>query len=103
VIALVRFSGGPPWDCAKERIVDVGHDQMPADDRRQYLYMIDDPSAINLLNVEADRIEVRLGMRFEEGAYNRIADVAPDSWKETPAIRKVTVEYVAPPQVLSQE
>ena len=102
VIALVRFSGGPPWDSSK--IVRVGQEQMPVDDRRQYLYQIDDPTAINLLNVEADRIEVRIGMRYEEGAYNRLApDIAPDSWKETPAIRKVTVEYVAPPQVLTQE
>jgi hypothetical protein len=101
VIALVRFSGGPPWDSSK--IIHVGQESMPTDDRRQYLYQIDDPTAINLLNVEADRIEVRIGMRFEEGAYNRLADVTPDSWKETPAIRKVTVEYVSPPQVLSQE
>ena len=76
---------------------------MPTDDRRKYLYQVTDPSAINLLNVEADRIEVRIGMRFEAGAYDRLADVTPDSWKETPAIRKVSVEYVAPPQVLSQE
>ena len=102
VIALIRFSGGPAWD--SDKIIHVGQEQMPTDDRRQYLYQLDDPTAINLLNVEADRIEVRLGMRFEEGAYNRLApDIAPDSWKETPAIRKVTVEYVAPPQVLTQE
>jgi hypothetical protein len=102
VIALVRFSGGPAWDA--DKIIHVGQEQMPSDDRRQYLYQIDDPTALNLLNVEADRIEVRIGMRFEAGAYDRLApDIAPDSWKETPAIRKVTVEYVAPPQVLTQE
>jgi hypothetical protein len=101
VVALIRFSGGPAWD--SDKIIKVGQEQMPSDDRRQYLYQLDDPTAINLLNVEADRIEVRIGVRFEAGAYDRLADVAPDSWKETPAIRKVTVEYVAPPQVLTQE
>ena len=32
-----------------------------------------------------------------------VKEIAPDNWKETPAIRKVVVEYVAPPQVLYQE
>lgn len=98
---LLRFSGGPPWD--SDKIVHVGQDLMPTDDRRQYLYQLSDPTAPNTINVEADRIEVRIGVRFGNLAYDRTAQIAPDSWKETPAIRKLVVEYVAPPQVLSQE
>ena len=100
-MALIRFSGGPAWD--SDKIIHVGTDAVPAEDRRKYLYQITDPKAENLLNVEADRIEVRVGVRFDKGAYDRIAQIAPDSWKETPSIRKVVVEYVSPPQVLTQE
>ncbi len=42
-------------------------------------------------------------VRFDQGAYDRVAQVAPDHWKESPWIKKVTVEYVAPPTVLYQE
>jgi hypothetical protein len=102
VVALVRFSGGPLWDDSK-RVIRVGEEGMPTDDRRKYLYMITDPTAINLLNVEADRIEVRMGVRYANGAYDSTAEFSPDYWKETPEIRSVKVEYVAPPQVLTQE
>jgi hypothetical protein len=102
VVALIRFSGGPLWDDSKH-IIHVGEEAMPTDDRRKYLYQITDPTAINLLNVEADRIEVRMGVMYVKGAYDGLAQSAPDYWKETPEIRGVTVEYVAPPQVLTQE
>jgi len=101
VVALIRFSGGPAWDA--DKIIHVGQDQIPAEDRRKWLYQITDPKAENLLNVESDRIEVRLGVRYDKGAYDRTAQIAPDSWKESPQIRKVVVEFVAPPQVLTQE
>lgn len=102
VLALVRFSGGPAWDTS-DRIIRVGQEPMPNDDRRKYIYEIADPKAENLLNIEADRVEVRIHVRFAQGAYDRFADVAPNAWKETPWIKKVVVEYVAPPTVLSQE
>ncbi len=101
IIALVRFAGGPPWDSAD--VILVGQGAMPSTDRRKHLYEIADPKAENLLNVESDRCEVRLLIRFVTGAYDRFADVAPDNWKETPRIQKVVVEYVAPPQVLYED
>ncbi len=42
-------------------------------------------------------------VRFAGGAYDRVADVAPNAWKESPWCKKVVVEYVAPSAVLSQE
>jgi len=102
VVALVRFSGGPAWDA--DKIIHVGQDAIPTEDRRKWLYQITDPKAENLLNVEADRVEVRIGVRFDKGAYDPFGQaIAPDYWKESPQIRKVVVEYVAPPQVLTQE
>ncbi len=103
VVALVRFSGGPPWDAAEPVLRNVGSDPLPDDDRRKYLYLITHPEDLNLLNVEADRIEVRFMVRFAKDAYDREAQIAPDEWKQTPWIRKVVVEYVAPSSVLSQE
>jgi hypothetical protein len=101
VIALVRFSGGPEWD--SDRIVRVGQEPIPATNRRGWLYEISDPKAENLLNVEADRIEVRLAVRFAKGAYDRDMTPRPNEWKQSPWIEKVVVEYVAPSSVLSQE
>lgn len=101
VLALVRFSGGPEWD--SDRIVKVGQQELPKENRRGWLYEISDPAAENLLNVEADRVEVRLMVRFARGAYDREATPRPNEWKETPWIQRVLVEYVAPSAVLSQE
>lgn len=102
VIAHVRFSGGPEWDA--DRIIRVGQQQMPgAADRRNWIYEIIDPKAENLLNVEADRCEVRMLIRFAKGAYDRFVTPASDDWKDTPEIRKVVVEYVSPSAVMSQE
>lgn len=102
VIAHVRFPGGPEWD--SERIVRVGQQQMPAaSDRRNWIYEIADAKAENLMNVEADRIEVRMLIRYARGAYDRTVTPPPDSWKDTPEVRKVVVEYVAPSAVMSQE
>jgi hypothetical protein len=101
-VALLRFSGGPAWDA--DRIIHVGQEGIPYTDRRKWLYQITDPKAENLLNIEADRIEVRLGVRYARGAYDPFGlAIAPDSWKETPEIRRIVVEYVSPPQVLTQE
>jgi hypothetical protein len=102
VVALVRFSGGPAWDA--DKIIHVGQEPIPTEDRRKWLYQIVDPKAENLLNVEADRVEVRIGIRYDKGAFDPYGTaIAPDYWKESPQIRKMVVEYVAPPQVLTQE
>jgi hypothetical protein len=76
---------------------------MPRDDRRGWLYLITDQKAENLLNVEADRVEVRLMVRFDRGCYDRDGSPRPNEWKETPWLKRVVVEYVAPSSVLSQE
>lgn len=101
VLALVRFSGGPAWD--SDKVIRVGQQTIPDAGRREWLYEISDPKAENLLNVEADRVEVRLMIRFARGAYDRGASPRPNEWKQTPWIQRVLVEYVAPSSVLSQE
>ena len=102
VIALVRFAGGPPWDTVD--VIDLeGGEAVPRTQRHRYLYSITKPENLNLLNVESDRVEVRLLVRFARGAYDRFAEVAPDNWKESPWVQKVTVEYVAPPQVVYED
>jgi hypothetical protein len=101
VLALVRFSGGPAWD--SERIIKVGQETLPKEGRAGWLYQIVDQTAENLLNVEADRCEVRMLVRFDKGAYDRTITPRPNEWKQTPWIKKVVVEYVAPSSVLSQE
>ncbi len=101
VIALVRFEGGPAWD--SDQVVRVGQDMIPETERRKWLYEITDPTAENLLNIESDRLELRFLVRFNQGAYDRFADVAPDFWKQTPWIQQAVVEFVAPPSVIYED
>ncbi len=101
VLALVRFAGGPEWDA--DKIVRFGQEGAPTTDRHKYLYEIRTPEELNLLNVESDRVEVRMLVRFAQGAYDHTQQIAPDEWKQTPEIRKLTVEFVAPTSVLNQE
>jgi hypothetical protein len=82
----------------------------PKLDRRSKIYEIraTNKNELNLLNVESDRLEVRLLVRYANGAYRRryeltASDPLPNSWKESPWVKKVSIEYVAPTLVLSQE
>jgi hypothetical protein len=101
VLALVRFSGGPAWDSTD--VVRLGQEEIPRGDRSKHLYLINRPEDLNLLNVEADRIEVRLMVRFDRGAYDRTADERPNHWKNSPWIQRVRVESIAPALVIYQE
>ena len=103
VLALVRFAGGPAWDSDKVIRLPGEQSRIPKENRAGFLYEIADPKAENLLNVESDRIEVRLMARFAKGAYDRTLAPRPNEWKETPWFKKVVVEYVAPSAVMSQE
>jgi hypothetical protein len=101
VRALVRFDGGPAWDEGK--IIRVGVDAIPETDRRAYLYEIADPKRPEMLNVQSDRIEVRMFFVYEAGAWDPTADVATDAWKETPWIKSVRLEHLAPTTVEASE
>ncbi|MCG3134064.1 MAG: hypothetical protein HMLKMBBP_01350 [Planctomycetes bacterium] len=102
VVTLLRFQGGPAWD--SDDVIRLGEQDMPKDDRRKHLYLLAKPEDLNLMNVESDRLEARVMVRFAKDAYNRFtSEKAPDAWKQTPAVRKISVEYVAPATVLSQE
>jgi hypothetical protein len=105
---MVRFEGGPRWD--SEDVIELGGDdfmsRMPQDHPERHLYLIKDPHLPNRLDIRSDRIEIRVLYRYHEGAYERSDDpdhVMPDEWKETPRLKALRIEYVAPVTVLYHE
>jgi hypothetical protein len=98
---LVRFAGGPAWD--SDKVLRLDSDPMPDKDRNRWLYEISDPTKMNLLNVQSDRIECRVFFTYEKGAWNTDISPCSDAWKETPWLQAFRIEYMAPAGVLTTE
>jgi hypothetical protein len=101
IALLVRFEGGPTWD--SDRVIELGTDPMPREDRASYLYLIKEPHEANRLNVRSDRIQIRVLFPYLLGAYDRSVEPMPDEWKDTPRLKALRIEYVAPSTVLYHE
>jgi hypothetical protein len=101
---LVRFDGTPDWDSdnifsVSEGYVVSGDAESFDRDPKSFLYMVDNPHDANRLNIQADFVEVRFLFQYREGAYNIMDDAPMDSWKDTPWIKALRLEYVAPDTV----
>jgi hypothetical protein len=103
---LVRFDGGPNWD-EDRKFVELGVDAMPTTDKKSYLYLITNPHEENRLDIRSDRIEVRVLFVYQPGAYQRSEEgddfVMPNEWKDTPRLKALRIEYIAPKTVLYHE
>jgi hypothetical protein len=104
VKVLVRFDNSPPWD--SENIYSVkegrpvsGRLEDFATNPKSFLFQIDDPHEINRLDLQADLIEIRFACQFEAGAYDLTKDPNGNSWKDSPWIKALRIEYVAPETV----
>jgi hypothetical protein len=98
---LVRFDGGPDW--GSDKIVELGTDDIPREAPESHLYLIKNPAEKNMLNMRSDRIEIRVLFPYDAGAYDRLVDPMPDEWKDTPRLKALKIEYVAPMTVLHHE
>jgi hypothetical protein len=58
-----------------------------------------DESNANRIGMQGDSIEVRAYFEYEPGAFQ--PDFTSDSWKETPVLESVSMQYFAPNRVLS--
>ena len=59
-----------------------------------------------VITLGLDRAVTRfIPIYHEQGAYDRFSakTTVPDEWKQTPEVRKLVVEFVAPTTVLNQE
>ena len=59
----------------------------------KFLYAMEDSRADNLINLQADRIEVRIFMIYEDSAFNW-EDPSAIGWKSTPQVQSFGIEYV---------
>lgn len=57
------------------------------------LYQFDDPAEDNILNVRADKIEIRAFFTYPQGAY------MTDIWKSTAILDSIELDYCRPPIV----
>jgi hypothetical protein len=101
VHVFVRFDGTPDWD--SDRIYDVSSDRVKGGDRddferspKRYLFEIKKPHGENRLMVQADRIEVRIQFEYTRGAFDDTATPPPDSFKRSPWLQALRIEYAAP-------
>jgi len=104
VEVVVRFDGTPDWDSSK--VHDVNAEEAvggTAEDARRhprrYLHRISGPSIENRLDVQADMIEIRFRYRYEPGAFDPTPPRSAKSWKETPRLEALRVEYLSPTAV----
>ncbi len=108
VKVLVRFDGTPEWDSENIYNVNEGRvesgdpDEFRADPKR-FLFRIDTPHGENRLNIQADRIEVRIAYQYEAGSFDPYQELPPNSWKDTPWLKALRLEYVAPVTVFYSE
>ncbi|MEN8151230.1 MAG: hypothetical protein ABFS86_15550, partial [Planctomycetota bacterium] len=102
---LARFDGTPAWDSdniysVDEQMVVSGNAEDFQKNPKSFLFLVESPHAENRLGpklgIQADRIELRFGFQFLEGAFSNVDEERPDSWKDTPWVKSVRVEYVAP-------
>jgi hypothetical protein len=84
VIFLMRFDGSPDWTDAPTN-------------KPGGLYMFGDPDDENRIGVQADKVEIRVFMTYNSGAY------LTDVWKTTPTLERYDIEYTQPPVVHETE
>jgi hypothetical protein len=101
VKVYVRFDGTPSWDSSNiysvaEGIVVSGKADDFVANPKSFLFWIDKPHDLNRLNLQADVAEVRILFQYEAGAYDVLVTPPANSWKDTPWLKALRAEYVAP-------
>jgi hypothetical protein len=105
VVVLVRFDGTPDWDSeniynVNEHMVASGTSSDFAEDPKSFLYLIENPHDVNRLHpnggIQADVLEVKVTFQYLAGAFDHFIDPPANSWKDTPWLKALRAEYVAP-------
>ncbi|MHC4492978.1 MAG: hypothetical protein ACYTDU_15290, partial [Planctomycetota bacterium] len=63
------------------------------DDPRRFLYAMERKQGDNLLNLQANKIEVRVFVVYRTGAY-QWNDPSVDGWKASPIMERFAIEYL---------
>ena len=105
--SFVRFDGTPGWDSdniysVNEAMVTSGSPEDFRKDPKSFLFELDSPHGVNRFTdeimggIQADLIEIRICFVYERGAFELYPENPANSWKETPWLKALRVEYVAP-------
>jgi hypothetical protein len=84
VKVLARVDGAPAWDAEPTN-------------KRGGLFLFDDPTKPNAIDVAGRQIEVRVYFPYKKGAYRR------GTWKDAARLDAIRVRYVEPVRVLATE
>jgi hypothetical protein len=110
VRALARLNEAIDWNATSQNIIYLSRDgdtsgdtdlprgRIEGQNRQRFLYAMEDPQGDNLLNLEADKVEVRLFVVYETNAYTW-ENAAEIGWKGTPRIESFSIEYTQQNQV----
>jgi hypothetical protein len=102
---LVRFDGTPEWDSdnvynVSEKMVTSGTSSDFAANPKGFLYLVDSPHDLNRLHssggIQADMIEIKVTCQYLAGSFDPYQDPPGNSYKDSPWLKALRVEYVAP-------
>ncbi|MFQ5845826.1 MAG: hypothetical protein ACE5JG_12655, partial [Planctomycetota bacterium] len=101
---VVRLNEAVPWDARVQRVIHLSPDGATEDYTRQqvrdipatenklkFLYTMEDKRGDNFLGLQADRVEIRAFVIFENGAFDW-NDPTAIGWKTTPILEGLNLE-----------
>ncbi len=108
----VRFDGTPAWDSeniynVNEQMVVSGTASDFAENPKGFLYVLENAHDLNRLHssggIQADMIEIKITYQYLAGSFDPYAEPPANSWKDSPWLKALRVEYVAPVTVHMSE
>jgi hypothetical protein len=102
---LVRFDGTPEWDSdniynVNEQMVVSGTSSDFAENPKGFLYLLENAHDLNRLHssggIQADMIEIKVTCQYLAGSFDPYQDPPANSYKDSPWLKALRVEYVAP-------
>ena len=112
VRAVCRLNESVQWNAKASRVIPLSQDgegdqsggggvsrRRLRGDPLRYLYSMEVPDGDNLILLQADKVEVRMLVIFEQGAF-RWDDMSAAGWKGSPKIEVMGIEYVQQNRVL---
>jgi hypothetical protein len=88
-----QAQGGDRPEGEEESLRVADRRTQETDDPRRFLYAMERKQGDNLLNLQANKIEVRVFVVYRTGAY-QWSDPSVDGWKGSPIMQSFSIEYL---------
>lgn len=107
VRVVARLNETAPWNAQSQNVIFLSRDgdssgtsissrydsRLKKQNPLSFLRAMEDPQGDNLVNLQADKVECRIFVIFEEGAFNW-TDMSAVGWKQSPRLDSFGIEYV---------